>query len=236
MARNRIKDGVPPDDLLGACFTKEELGSLRRLARSQDVGKRRVCVEYLQSGELDLRNRRLILDLLDSLIGDRSQYVRWGSLGMVGQFVESYPEDVWPIAVRWGSVRSRDIRGGIACCVLEHLLEYHFSVYFPRVKEIIKNGEKRFAYTLACCYKMGQAKQKDNARVLDGFIGYLTKTHAEVDEYLRSQRQGSKEKWLRQVKKSEELLEVVRKLKSVIDELADGMLRFHVDSRSGQKK
>jgi len=88
----------------------------------------------------------------------------------LGEYAESHPEAIWPLVVKWGSARIEDIRSGIACCVLEHILEYQFSPFFGRAKAIIERGNGRFADTLSRCWNFGQAERPENAQNLDGFL------------------------------------------------------------------
>src|SRR5436190_5294957 len=61
---------------------------------------------------------------------------RWQAIIFVGEFIESQPEHVWEFAQRWGKHAQRDLRAAIATCLLEHLLEYHFDAFFPRVRGV----------------------------------------------------------------------------------------------------
>lgn len=81
---------------------------------------------------------------------------------MLALHVEASPEEVWPIVARWGCADEPDTRMAIATCVLEHLLEHHFELIFPRV-EALALVDARFADTFASCWKFGQTKEVDNA-------------------------------------------------------------------------
>ena len=88
--------------------------------------------------------------------------LRWAALVEFRQYCESAPDELWPFVIKWGSVLNRDIRGCVACCLLEHILEHHFEAFFPRCIETINSGNKRFGYTLAGCYKLGEAEMDKN--------------------------------------------------------------------------
>jgi hypothetical protein len=101
---------------------------------------------------------------------------RWQAIITVGEFVETEPEAVWAFVERWGKHPSKDLRAAIATCLLEHLLEYHFNLLFPRVERLVRTS-KRFAETLSWCSKFGQAKKARNAARLDRLLekhGMLT--------------------------------------------------------------
>ena len=123
--RNRIADRVEPIHVRGARLTPAEAESLRRLAKSKRPTDRWLCVEYLKSLAARPQNRRLVLELADFLIPDRSAYVRWQTLLLLGNhYAASHPGALWPLVAKWGSAANRDIRRGVACCLLEHMLEY----------------------------------------------------------------------------------------------------------------
>ena len=167
---NRIDAGIQPVDLPYLRFTLSERESLRQLAKSSNVKERRLCVEYLWLGTYHRQNYKFLVEMCDELIPDRSQYVRAQSLWLLGDFVKDQPELVWLQIVKWGSGRNSDIRCGIACYVLEHLLQYHFSKYFPKVKVLIEQGNNLLANTLSYCWKFGDTKKPANAKKFDALI------------------------------------------------------------------
>lgn len=91
---------------------------------------------------------------------------RWQAIIRVGEYVESNPEEVWQFVRRWGVHRQVDLRQAIAGCLLEHLLEHHFSLICPRVENAIRQS-KRFADTFTRCWKFGQAELPENAMEFD---------------------------------------------------------------------
>jgi hypothetical protein len=62
---------------------------------------------------------------------------RWQAVIQISHFVAEEPEVVWPFVLRWGSHEDEDLRTAIATCLLEHLLEYHFDLIFPRVEAAV---------------------------------------------------------------------------------------------------
>ena len=54
---------------------------------------------------------------------------RWQAIIEIGDFIKSEPEAVWSFIARWGGHPQDDLRDAIACCLLEHLLEFHFADY-----------------------------------------------------------------------------------------------------------
>jgi hypothetical protein len=88
---------------------------------------------------------------------------RWQAVIAIGEFVKQDPEAIWPFVLRWGSHSDEDLRNAIATCLLEHLLEYHFDLIFPRVEAAARN-DAFFADTTKKCCKFGQAKHPESAK------------------------------------------------------------------------
>jgi hypothetical protein len=168
---NRMEQRIDPIDLGYCRFTPEERRSLAALYQRGDLKSRRLATDYLELGARVHGNRLFIFDMCDRLIPDRSSYVRWGSLAILGEYVETHPDRLWPLVLKWGSVKNYRIREGVACCVLEHILEHHFNTFFPRAVEYVERGHRRFAYTLAYCAKFGQAEETANSEAFDSFVG-----------------------------------------------------------------
>ena len=96
--------------------------------------------------------------------------LRWQRMLDLQRFISSHPEELWSFIVRWAKVPRTDLRDAVACCLLEHLLEYHFVPFFPRVAEQAKSS-RRFTDTLSRCYWMGEAAWPASARKLDRLLG-----------------------------------------------------------------
>jgi hypothetical protein len=86
---------------------------------------------------------------------------RWQAILRVGDYIESEPDEVWSFIHRWGSHANRDLRAAVATCLLEHLLQYHFDAYFPRVEEVAL-ADASFGDTFLRCWPIGQANQPAN--------------------------------------------------------------------------
>jgi hypothetical protein len=110
--------------------------------------------------QLDKRSARRYLGLARHLVEDRNNTCRWQALIVVGESVRTNPEAVWRVVAKYGGSRDRDMRTAIATVLLEHLLEYHFRRYFPRVKRRILHGDAQFADTLRMCWAFGQADRR----------------------------------------------------------------------------
>lgn len=104
--------------------------------------------------------------LLESPAAEGQQDARWQAILHVGDYIESDPEAVWDFVRRWGSCPDEDVRDAIACCLLEHLLEFYFALLFPRVERAVKE-DLSFADTFSRCWKLGQAESGANADQFD---------------------------------------------------------------------
>jgi hypothetical protein len=97
---------------------------------------------------------------------------RWDMACMLALHVEASPEEVWPLVARLGCSDDPDSRMAIATCVLEHLLEHHFDLIFPRA-EMLALADPRFADTFCTCWKFGQSKEPVNSARFDALEAKL---------------------------------------------------------------
>ena len=118
-----------------------------------------------------IRRAELLLPGTPAAAGDDR---RWLLILKIGEYIESDPEEVWQFVRRWGTHRQRDFRDAIACCLLEHLLEHHFDLLFPRVKEAAMKN-KLFADTFTRCWKLGQAESSENSKKFDSLLAKCQK-------------------------------------------------------------
>ena len=86
---------------------------------------------------------------------------RWQAIIAVGKFIETNPEEVWRFAHQWGQHADEDLRTAIGTCLLEHLLEHHFDLLFPRVEVAVKSSPE-FADAFSRSWKFGQASKPSN--------------------------------------------------------------------------
>ena len=100
---------------------------------------------------------------------------RWQAIIRVGEFIETQPEPVWQFAHRWGKHAQADLRIAVATCLLEHLLEHHFELLFPRVRRAATES-RRFADTVGSCWWFGQAKARKNAARVKRLQGQLRRS------------------------------------------------------------
>jgi hypothetical protein len=101
---------------------------------------------------------------------------RWQSIIAIADFVEDEPEAVWAFVERWGVHPDEDLRAAIATCLLEHLLEYHFNLIFPRM-ERLAHLSPHFAFTVEMCSLFGESKLPENAARLRALQETCRKDH-----------------------------------------------------------
>jgi hypothetical protein len=87
---------------------------------------------------------------------------RWQAVIAVGEHVGTDPEPVWSFVERWGTHPDDDLRMAIATCILEHLLEYHFDLIFPRMERLARSNPC-FAEMVGWCWLFGQSELPENA-------------------------------------------------------------------------
>ena len=91
---------------------------------------------------------------------------RWEAIIEVGHYIESNPEEVWQFISTWGGHSQEDIRNAIACVLLEHLLEFHFDLIFPRVEAAVESNVL-FSDMFCRCWRFGQSELPTNAIKFD---------------------------------------------------------------------
>jgi len=106
---------------------------------------------------------------------DKMKDQRWQRIIEIENFIQTNPEEVWRFTEKWGSHEQEDIRMAIATCLLEHLLEHHFNLIFPRLENEIKENPL-FYDTVSRCAKFGQSKTKVNSKKFDNLINKYIKT------------------------------------------------------------
>jgi hypothetical protein len=107
------------------------------------------------------------LPLAQALVSDADNYCRWQALIVIGESVETDPEQVWQVVEKFGASDDADMRAGVACVLLEELLAHHFATYFPIVQERVESGDEAFAATFSICWKHGQTEEAENAALFD---------------------------------------------------------------------
>ena len=104
-----------------------------------------------------------VLAKIDRHLASGNEHARWQAAITLGEFAEPSPERIWPLVLKHGSRRQADARMAIATCVLEHILEYHFDAFFPRVSDAARTS-RWFRETFRSCWRMGRAQSPRNAR------------------------------------------------------------------------
>ena len=107
---------------------------------------------------------------------DDEQDPRWQAIIEVSEFIPSDPDAVWAFTVKWGVHDNEDLRIAIATCLLEHLLEQHFDMIFPRVEKLAMENA-HFARTFTMSWKFGRSEIPANSKRFDKLERACTKRH-----------------------------------------------------------
>lgn len=110
------------------------------------------------------------LEQLDVALASADEDTRWKAAMELGWSCEEDPGWGWSLVVKWGSSEDDDARDAIACCVLEHILQYHFADYFEKCVQLIRGGNLNFGHTLSKCYRMGEAGLAANQKRIDDLL------------------------------------------------------------------
>jgi len=99
---------------------------------------------------------------------------RWRAIIAVEEYIATEPEAVWDFIRIWGDHPQEDLRLAVATCLLEHLLEYHFTAFFPKVEQLSASS-LFFADTFLTCWRFGQSREPENLARFERLIKRLEK-------------------------------------------------------------
>ena len=94
---------------------------------------------------------------------------RWQAIILVGEFIPTHPKEVCDFAIRWAKHPGQDLQQAIGCCLIEHLLEQHFDLVFPRMRKAALEDSrvaKHFLVYSSRSWPFGQAQLPKNANRL----------------------------------------------------------------------
>ncbi len=133
-------------------FQSIPIPKLAEMCRSRSADRRLLAL-MLMRRQMERRGPiRGYLPMAKRLIVDANNNCRWQALIVIGEFIRGTPEVVWPIVLRCGSSADDDMRTGVACVLLEDLLEHHRSKFERLVTRHIQDGNEMLADTLARCW------------------------------------------------------------------------------------
>ncbi len=120
---------------------------------------------------------KITLDRIDSDLLSTDPDKRWEAASLLSEYVECFPNEIWDIIVKYGSSNNEGLRQAIASCALEHVLEYHFDEFFPKLESLIKiDSNNNLKETLRLCWKLGDAEKSDNSSRWDNLLDSTTYT------------------------------------------------------------
>jgi hypothetical protein len=128
------------------------LEKLREMAVSDDAYERLMALMLARKQIREGAAPGDFFQLAQGLIRDRDNNCRWQAVIVIAESIDVDPDAVWQVVSQFGNSTDYDMRSAIGCGLLEHLLDDHFEVYFPRVQAEILRGRHRFIETLAMCW------------------------------------------------------------------------------------
>lgn len=113
----------------------------------EDVGEELLAT--IMHGEPNDRIWQLAIDLSDPIFAEhtQSQYRTVATVTLKAIELARHP----------------DTFGALATCLLEHLLEYDFSL-FDELEQRIRSGDRKLLYTFGICSKFGLSEEPQNAQ------------------------------------------------------------------------
>ncbi len=154
MNRLNVND-LQNNEIINIIFNKEERDYIESLISSPRAKDRELALDYIDTSISVRQNMEFILKMADRLIPDRNNNLRWRALVLAGWYIDEFPSKVWPFVVKYGAVPNKDIRMGVACCLLEHVLQYHYDTYLPETEKLLFT-DKNHIYTLRSCLCFGE--------------------------------------------------------------------------------
>ena len=100
---------------------------------------------------------------------------RWQAIIEISDFIESNPKEILEFVLKWGGHENEDIRNAVASCLLEHLLEYHFELVFPQIKDAARRSSL-FGDMVSRCFRFGQSEEVENSKKLDELIQTISRS------------------------------------------------------------
>ena len=163
----------------GATSTRSKVAVLKTSPRTvvEDIGRPDVVTigawigpRLVGSIRVGLEANRALLGRLAVVPDQQGQGIGTKLIMAVLQYLPEQTEEVWVFIRQWGSHEEDDLRAAIATCLLEHLLDAHFDLIFPRL-ETAAIDDFRFADTISSCWILIAKEHPDRLarfnRVLD---------------------------------------------------------------------
>lgn len=126
-----------------------DLSDIRNLLGSEEPEDRLCGLVWLRRWIQERSVHTEFFDLAEPLIEDSNNNCRWQALILIGEFIESLPDRVWPVVEKYAQSDDEDMRAAVATVLLEHLLERH-----PQYEGLVADRARQsplFADTLGRC-------------------------------------------------------------------------------------
>ena len=132
------------------------LEGLTELAASADTRERRLALALMQR---EIYERDVpafhFFPLARRLVGDPDNICRWQALFVVSECDDTHLAAVLEVCAEHADSADADMRAGIACVVLEHVLDRHFDEALPWLREQARGASANFEETIRLCSYAG---------------------------------------------------------------------------------
>src|SRR5262249_41019656 len=136
-----------------AWFGPISLELITGLARDKDPRERLVALALMQRQIYQAGVEPIVFfPLARELVADPDNTCRWQALIVVSESIETHPGEVWRVVVEHAHSPDEDMRAGVACVVLEHLIDLQFDVMLPWLRAELLKGSETFAQTVDMCW------------------------------------------------------------------------------------
>lgn len=126
-----------------------DIESLTALASHRDSRERLLALSLMASQIYDAGvPPAQFLPLARKLVADPDNDCRWQALFVVAESLGDHVDEVWDVVLEHGDTADKDMQAGVACVVLEHLLDEHFDELLPKLRVALREKSENFARTV----------------------------------------------------------------------------------------
>ena len=136
---------------------------LERMAKNRSARRRLRALLIMRKQIAEGRDLKSYLRLARRMIDDPNNNCRWQALIVVGEFIEDHPDEIWTVVKRYATHEDSDMRMGVACVLLEHLLGHHWRRFHREARREAADSAL-FAETLGMCRDFREPRRKGESR------------------------------------------------------------------------
>ena len=91
-------------------------------------------------------------------------------------YIPSCPDQIWELILNNGVRSDEEIKLIVATCLLEHLLEFNFMGFFPKLRFAVLVEKIQLSETFLLCWKYGQSEEPQNSAQWDKLVDEIERT------------------------------------------------------------